>query len=76
MNNVANTEASGASADTEYRYRKFTTRLLFRDLRFRRGAAKAGDHLPTSELFTTEDDRTTIKDLAGGGTPVLLNSVP
>ncbi len=71
MDEVTHAEASGASADAEYRYKKFTTRLLFRDLRFRKGTAKAGDHLPASELFTTEGDRTTIEHLAAGK-PVLL----
>jgi thiol-disulfide isomerase/thioredoxin len=68
---VAHTDALGASVDATYRYKKFTTRLLFRDLRFRRGAAKVGDQLSMSEVFTTEGDRTAIEDLAGGK-PVLL----
>lgn len=71
MDETAHTDASGASADAEYRYKKFTTRLLFRDLRFRRGTAMVGDHLPTFDLYTTTGDRTTIEDLAGGK-PVLL----
>ncbi|MEA3410016.1 MAG: deiodinase-like protein [Pseudomonadota bacterium] len=71
MDKAAHKDAPGASADAAYRYRKFTTRLLFRDLRFRRGSARVGDHIPTFELFTTEGDRSTIEDLAGGR-PVLL----
>lgn len=70
MNQTTQTNASGAST-TEYRYKKFTTRLLFRDLRFRRGTPKAGDHLPKTELFTTEGDPTTIEELVAGK-PVLL----
>ncbi len=58
-------------ADAAYRYKKFTTRLLFRDLRFQKGAAMVGDHLPTFEIFTAEGDRTAIENVAGGK-PVLL----
>ena len=36
----------------DYRYRHFTTRLLFRDLRFRRDAARPGDLFPSFELIT------------------------
>ena len=57
--------------DPEYPYKKFTMRLLFRDLRFRGGTAKAGDRLPTFALLTTEGEPTSIEDLAGGK-PVLL----
>ncbi len=57
--------------DPEYPYRKFTMRLLFRDLRFRRGTAVAGDRLPTFALLTTEGEPTSIESLAGGK-PVLL----
>jgi len=42
---------------SEYRYKRFTTALLFRDLRFRRGAAGPGDPLPDFELVTTNGER-------------------
>lgn len=71
MDQVAHTGTPGTSADVEYRYKKFTTRLLFRDLRFRKGAAKVGDQLPKFEVFTTECVRTAIENLAQGK-PVLL----
>jgi thiol-disulfide isomerase/thioredoxin len=57
--------------DADYPYKKFTMRLLFRDLRFRSGTGKAGDPLPKSELFTTEGEPTSIESLANGK-PVLL----
>ena len=38
----------------EYRYKRFTTSLLFRDLRFRKGAAAPGDAFPKFELITTD----------------------
>jgi thiol-disulfide isomerase/thioredoxin len=41
----------------EYRYKHFTTRLLFRDLRFRKDAARPGDLFPPFELVTTGGDR-------------------
>jgi len=42
---------------SEYRYKRFTTRLLFRDLRFARNAARPGDSVPAFELLTTNGDR-------------------
>lgn len=42
---------------SEYRYKRFTTRLLFRDLRFRKRAAAPGDTFPEFELVTTDGDR-------------------
>ena len=41
----------------DYRYRHFTTRLLFRDVRFRKDAARPGDLFPSFELITTNGDR-------------------
>ncbi len=72
MNEIAHTIKPESSADAEYRYKKFTTRLLFRDLRFRRGAAKAGDHFPTSELLTTEGNGTSLEELARGKPALLI----
>jgi hypothetical protein len=40
-----------------YRYKRFTTRLLFRDLRFRKEAARPGDSFPSFELITTGGNR-------------------
>jgi len=40
-----------------YRYKHFTTRLLFRDLRFSKAAAAPGDRFPPFELVTTNGDR-------------------
>ena len=34
------------SSVNEYRYKRFTTALLFRDLRFRKGGAAPGDAFP------------------------------
>ena len=42
---------------SEYRYKRFTTGLLIRDLRFARNAAKPGDSFPAFELLTTKGDR-------------------
>ena len=56
---------------SEYRYKKFTTKLLFSDLRFRRGAAAPGDRVPAFELLTTNGDRLTNGDVFGDK-PVLF----
>jgi thiol-disulfide isomerase/thioredoxin len=48
---------------SEYRYNRFTTRLLFRDLRFPRGAAAPGDRVPAFDLVTTTGTRLTNDDV-------------
>ena len=48
---------SGSEPGDNYRYKRFTTRLLFRDLQFRPGSAKPGDVVPPFELVTTSGDR-------------------
>lgn len=45
--------------NSEYRYTRFTTGLLFRDLRFASGSAKAGDAFPASNLITTHGNTLT-----------------
>ena len=55
----------------DYRYRHFTSRLLFRDLRFRKDAARPGDLFPPFELVTTSGDRLTNGNVFGDK-PVLL----
>ncbi len=42
----AETTDEPASLAREYRYGRFTTRLLLRDMRFRREVAGSGDVLP------------------------------
>ena len=42
---------------SDYRYKKFTTGLLFRDLRFPKNAAGPGDPFPSFELISTNGDR-------------------
>jgi hypothetical protein len=56
---------------SEYRYKKFTTNLLFRDLRFAQGAAAPGDRIPEFELLTTNGDRLTNSGVFGDK-PVLF----
>ena len=41
----------------DYRYKRFTTSLLFRDLRFTKDAARAGELFPRFDLITTHGDR-------------------
>lgn len=55
----------------EYRYKRFTTRLLFRDLRFAGHAAAPGDRFPTFDLVTTQGKNLCNKDLFGDK-PVLF----
>jgi len=56
---------------SEYRYRRFSTRLLFRDLRFGKKAATPGDSFPLFELLTTSGERLSNEDLFGDQ-PVLF----
>jgi len=60
-------------ADTanNYRYKRFTTSLLLRDLKFGKSAAAPGDSLPSFELVTTSGDRLTNRDVFGDK-PVLM----
>ncbi len=60
-----------SDAVTDYRYNRFTTRLLFRDLRFGKEAAGPGDSFPSFELLTTNGDRLVNNDVFGHK-PVLL----
>ena len=55
----------------EYRYKRFTTSLLVRDLRFRKDAAAPGDVFPDFELITTECARLVNEDVFGDK-PVIL----
>ena len=45
------------NTDKEYRYKNFTMKLLFRDLRFNKSAPKAGDEFPKFDLMTTTGDQ-------------------
>lgn len=63
MDDIVHTIKTDSSAEGEYRYKKFTIRLLIRDFRFQKGTAKAGDYLPSSRLFTANGMQTIIKDL-------------
>jgi len=58
-------------AGRQYRYERFTTSLLFRDLRFRKGTAGPGDSLPAFELVTTDGDGLVNQDVLGNK-PLLL----
>jgi thiol-disulfide isomerase/thioredoxin len=46
-----------------YRYKRFTTRLLFRDLRFPGNAAAPGDPFPAFDIVTTRDEHLVNQDL-------------
>ena len=68
---AANINQRLPDAVNDYRYKRFTTRLLFRDLRFRKGAAAPGDSFPSFELATTSGDRLVNRDVFGDK-PVLV----
>lgn len=68
---AGNTDEPATLAGSQYRYERFTTSLLFRDLRFRKGAAGPGDSLPAFELVTTDGDGLVNQDLLGNK-PLLL----
>ncbi len=65
------TDEPATLADRQYRYDRFTTRLLLRDMRFRKGAAGPGDLVPTFKLVTTDGEELTDQDVFGNK-PVLL----
>ncbi len=65
------TDEPATLADRQYRYDRFTTRLLLRDMRFRKGAAGPGDLVPTFKLVTTDGGELTDQDVFGNR-PVLL----
>ncbi len=54
---IANSLNRASSAVNGYRYKRFTTSLLFQDLRFGRNTAGPGDSFPSFELVTTNGDR-------------------
>ena len=54
-----------ADIPNEYRYKRFTTSLLFRDLRFAKDAAGPGDPFPSFELVTTDGNRLVNSDVFG-----------
>jgi thiol-disulfide isomerase/thioredoxin len=56
---------------SNYRYNRFTTNLLFADLKFKQGAAAPGDRVPAFELITTRGERLVNDDLFGDK-PVLF----
>ncbi len=60
-----------SNAGNGYRYKRFTTSLLLRDLRFGKDAAGAGDSFPSFELVTTSGDRLVNHDMFGDK-PVLV----
>ncbi len=68
---AANNRQQPSDAATDYRYKRFTTRLLLRDLRFSKEAAGPGDSFPSFELLTTNGDRLVNNDVFGHK-PVLL----
>lgn len=68
---IASTVRSTSKPDDNYRYKRFTTGLLFRDLRFGKESARPGDSVPPFELTTTGGDRLTNGDVFGDK-PVLF----
>ena len=68
---AANIRQQQSDTTTDYRYKRFTTSLLLRDLRFGKEAAGPGDSFPSFELLTTNGDRL-VNDDVFGHKPVLL----
>jgi len=68
---TTNDRQPAPDAVNDYRYKRFTTSLLFRDLRFAREAAAPGDSFPSFELVTTSGDRLVNRDVFGDK-PVLF----
>lgn len=59
------TEKSETFDGSKYRYERFTTSLLFRDLRFRKGHFEPGDRLPAFKLTTTDGSELTNQNVLG-----------
>jgi thiol-disulfide isomerase/thioredoxin len=70
MNSAAINQPTTSVAD-DYRYKHFTTGLLFRDLRFRKEAAAPGDPFPEFELVTT-DGSNLVNENVFGDKPVIF----
>lgn len=51
--------------NNDYRYKKFTTKLLLRDMRFHKSAPKAGEPFPEFKLETTEGNTISKQDFVG-----------
>lgn len=62
---AGDSDESATLAGRQYRYDRFTTSLLFRDLRFRKEAARPGDSPPAFALATTDGDSLGSQDLRG-----------
>jgi len=69
--NATNIGRRVMDAANDYRYKRFTTSLLFRDLRFHKDAARPGDPFPAFDLVTTVGDRGVNNDVFGDK-PVLF----
>ena len=70
MSTASISQRTSDTADN-YRYKRFTTSLLFRDLRFHENAAGPGDAIPPFELVTTSGDHLVNGDVFGDK-PVLM----
>jgi len=70
MNSAVINQPATSIADG-YRYKRFTTSLLFRDLRFRKDAAAPGDAFPQFELLTT-DSSILVNENVFGDKPVIF----
>jgi thiol-disulfide isomerase/thioredoxin len=68
---AANIHQQPSDTVTDYRYQRFTTSLLLRDLRFGKEAAGPGDSFPSFELQITNGDRL-VNDDVFDHKPVLL----
>lgn len=64
MNPVAVQQSTIGVAE-EYRYKRFTTSLLFRDLQFHKDAAAPGDAFPEFELVTTDGSKLVNQNVFG-----------
>ena len=50
------------TVNNDYRYKKFTTKLLLRDMRFHKSAPKAGEPFPEFKLVTTDGNTISKQD--------------
>ena len=69
--NTMNIAPQSANVADDYRYKHFTTSLLFRDLSFRKDAAAPGDAFRQFKLFTT-DGSILVNENVFGDKPVIF----
>lgn len=78
---TVDTDSRGTSSEhrraaDSYRFEHFDFRLMLQDLRFSRGALRAGDRLPDATLLTLDGEEISLHELAAHRPTVLVTGSP